>query len=314
MAWHPGATSDSLRARAELRRRVRGFFESRGVMEVDTPVLGRHGVSEPAIDSIRAEAPGLAGFLQTSPEYFMKRLLAAGSGPIYQLGPVFRAGEGGRRHNPEFTLLEWYRPGFSMAMLMDEVAALVGSILPIGAPVRMDYRQLLRDEAGVDPWLDDDDLIRGRAARGSGLDPGDLNRGEALDLLVTRFVEPALAGMGAVFVRGYPPDQAALAVTERENGVDVAQRFELYVDGVELCNGYRELTDPEEQKARFEQDNERRRAEGKPEMTPDPGLLAALDAGLPDCSGVALGFDRLLMIQNGAEHIDEVLPFSFERL
>lgn len=314
MSWQPGATPDRLRARSELLRRVRGFLEARGVMEVDTPVLGRHSVSEPAIDSIRAESPGFEGFLQTSPEYCMKRLLAAGSGPIYQLGPVFRAGESGRRHNPEFTLLEWYRPGFSLDRLMDEVAALVGSILKLESPAHLEYRQLFRDHAGVDPWLDGDDVIRGRAAGQTGLDPAELTRGEALDLLMSHDVEAALAGMGAIFVRGYPPDQAALAVKESENGVEVAQRFELYVQGVELCNGYRELTDPDEQRARFERDNQHRRAQGKPEMPPDPGLLGALEAGLPDCSGVALGFDRLLMLYTGARHIDEILPFSRQRL
>ena len=313
MDWRPGITIDRLRVRSDLRRRVRGFFEARGVEEVDTPLLGRHTVTEPAIDSIRTTG-GFEGYLQTSPEYFMKRLLAGGSGPIYQMGPVFRAGESGSRHNPEFTLLEWYRPGFSMSALMEEVAALVSDLLVVGRPIVMEYRQLLREHGGVDPWVDSDDRIRGRAAAVSGLASCDLSRREALDLLMTHEVEPALACVEAVFVRGFPPEQAALAVVGQQGGLDVAQRFELYVHGIELCNGYRELTDAGEQQARFERDNQRRRAEGKVEMTPDPGLLAALSAGLPDCSGVALGLDRLLMLYTGAEHIDAVLPFSSERL
>ena len=314
MSWQPGASLAVLRARARLRQQVRDFFAERGVLEVDTPVLGRYGVSEPAIDSIAASAPGIEGVLQTSPEYFMKRLLAAGSGPIYQMGPVFRAGEAGRRHNPEFTMVEWYRPGFSIEALMQEVAALVQSALGIATPVVRQYRELLCAHAGVDPWMDDDATIRARASDVSGLDPDRLDRGEALDVLVSHEVEPVFAGEEAVFVRGYPPDQAALSVVAREGGVEVAQRFELYVRGVELCNGYRELTDAGEQRARFERDNQYRRRQGKPEMRPDPGLLAALEAGLPPCSGVALGLDRLLMLQTGVASLDEVLPFSAERL
>lgn len=315
MDWQPGAPLSTLRARARLRQQVRDFFAGRGVLEVDTPVLGRYGVSEPAIDSICASGPGLDGILQTSPEYFMKRLLASGSGPIYQLGPVFRAGESGRRHNPEFTMLEWYRPGFSIEALMEEVAALVREVLDIGPPVICNYRDLMRRHAGVDPWTDNDVLIRERASEVSGINPQALDRGEALDLLLSHRVEPVLAEEEeVVFVRGYPPDQAALSVVAREGGVDVAQRFELYARGVELCNGYRELTDAGEQRARFERDNQYRRQQGKPEMAPDPGLLAALEAGLPPCSGVALGLDRLLMLQTGAASLDEVLPFAVERL
>ena len=314
MSWQPGASLSMLRARARLRQQVRDFFAERGVLEVDTPVLGRYGVSEPAIDSIRASAPGLDGILQTSPEYFMKRLLSAGSGPIYQMGPVFRAGEAGRRHNPEFTMLEWYRPGFSIEALMEEVATLVQAVLGIDPPVVCDYRDLLRSHAAVDPWTDDDGLIRDTASEASGIDRDALDRGEALDLLLSHRVEPVLAKEEAVFVRGYPPDQAALSVVAREGDMDVAQRFELYVRGVELCNGYRELTDADEQRARFERDNQYRRRQAKPEMAPDPGLLAALEAGLPPCSGVALGVDRLLMLQTGAASLDEVLPFSVERL
>jgi len=314
MSWQPGASLPMLRARARLRQRVRDFFAERGVLEVDTPVLGRYGVSEPAIDSIRTSAPGFDGILQTSPEYFMKRLLAAGSGPIYQMGPVFRAGESGRRHNPEFTMLEWYRPGFSLADLMEEVGALVSWNLDTAPPAVRCYRDLMRRHGRVDPWTDEDDVLIARASEASGIDAADLDRGMALDLLMSHRVEPALAHEGPVFVRGYPPDQAALSEVIREGGVDVAQRFELYVNGVELCNGYQELTDAAEQRARFERDNQERRQRGAPGMTPDPGLLAALEAGIPVCSGVALGVDRLLMLQMGAASLDEVLPFSAERL
>lgn len=314
MSWQPGASLSMLRARARLRQQVRDFFAERGVLEVDTPVLGRYGVSEPAIDCIGASSPGLDGILQTSPEYFMKRLLAAGSGPIYQMGPVFRGGESGRRHNPEFTMLEWYRPGFAIEALMEEVAALVRLVLGIGSPVIRDYRDLMIAHAGVDPWTDDEAGIRGQASRVSGIRAEALDRGEALDLLLSHRVEPELAAEEAVFVRGYPPDQAALAEVAREGGIEVAQRFELYVKGVELCNGYRELTDACEQRARFERDNRYRRARAQSEITPDPGLLEALEAGLPPCSGVALGLDRLLMLQTGAACLDEVLPFSVERL
>lgn len=314
MDWEPGATVDMLRARARLLGALRGFFDARGVLEVQTPVLGRHTVTEPAIESLPVTLDGETCWLQTSPEYFMKRLLAAGSGSIYQIGPVFRADEQGRRHNPEFTLLEWYRTGFDLEALAVEVADLVQEVLHAPRPHILGYRDLMRAHADVDPWVDDAATLAARAAAVSGMDGAQLGRGEALDLLMSHCVEPALAGMGPVIVQHYPPDQCALAVVAEVDGVRVARRFELYLDGIEVGNAYEELLDARVQRERFEADNERRRAAGQSPLEPDPRLLAALKAGLPRCSGMAIGVDRLLMHRTGASSLDEVMAFARERL
>lgn len=312
--WRPAADMECLRARAALLARVRAFFAARDVLEVETPVLGRFGVSEPHLVSLQAsDGQALDGFLQTSPEYHMKRLLAAGSGPIFQIARVFRGDEQGRRHNPEFSLLEWYRPGFGLEALMTEVAELVMEVLGCDRPRVRDCRGLYRELAGVDPWVDEVSRLREVAGEASGLDPQTLSRGDALDLLMSHRVEPGLTAQGPVFVVDYPPDQAALARREEKDGGVVARRFELYIDGLELCNGYQELLDAGEQAERFEQDNRIRRDLGRPQMAPDARLIAALRQGLPECSGVALGLDRLLMLAVGASSIEQVLAFPAER-
>lgn len=320
-AWQPAATRRILESRAQQLAWVRGFFAQRGVLEVETPVLGQCGITDVNIDSVAAAPTAVAGqetsrgWLQTSPEYHMKRLLAAGSGSIYQVSHVFRDGERGRRHNPEFSLLEWYRPGFDDAQLMTEVADLVCGWLALPEPDRVSYRQLMRDHAGVDPFEASDADLRAvcRPLMGGGQLPGGMDRDACLDLLMSFQVEPALGQGRPVFVTHYPASQAALARVSREGGHRVAHRFELYVNGIELCNGYWELTDPREQRRRFLDDNQRRRALGKPEMPVDERMLAALEAGLPDCAGVALGLDRLLMLKCGAGDISEVLAFPAER-
>ncbi|PAU76985.1 EF-P lysine aminoacylase GenX [Halovibrio salipaludis] len=314
MSWKPGATPAMLRARAQLLRALRDFFDARGVLEVQTPVLGRHTVTEPAIESLPVTIDGLQAWLQTSPEYFMKRLLAAGSGSIYQIGPVFRAAEQGRRHNPEFTLLEWYRVGFDLEALMVEVADLVQEVMESPRPHVAEYRELMQAHAGVDPWRDDPAQLAERASAVSGIPREQLNRGEALDLLMSGCVEPALADQGPVIVQHYPPDQCALAAVSEVGGVAVARRFELYLDGIEIGNAYEELLDATEQCRRFEADNARRREAGQPIPEPDGRLLEALEAGLPQCSGMAIGVDRLLMHRTGAASLDEVMAFSLERL
>ena len=320
--WRPGATRAVLQARAALLCRLRAFFAERQVLEVDTPLLARYSVSDPAIESLCVVARGADGhtncgrgaqFLQTSPEFFMKRLLAAGSGDIYQLGKVFRAGESGARHNPEFTLLEWYRLGFTLDELIDEVGALVAACLGRSGWRRVSYRALFARHLAVDPHRASVEVLE-RVAR-ARLDLGALALdGDAwLNLLMSHCIEPAIAADGLVFVHDYPESQAALARCTRRAGRCVAERFELYVDGVEIANGYRELLDPEELKRRAALDNEKRRRAGRAARDLDPRLLAALRSGLPDCSGVALGVDRLLLLQLGAQRLDEVMPFSAER-
>lgn len=314
--WQPTASLAALESRAQQLAWVRGFFASRNVMEVETPVLGRCSVTDINIDSVPVSPAGVDRkfWLQTSPEYAMKRLLAAGAGPIYQVAKVFRDGERGSRHNPEFSLLEWYRPGFDDAGLMDEVADLVCGWLGCPRPFTLDYRKAFHRFVGVDPFDVEDRSLQQLcepwmpAEQAAGL-----LRDECLDLLMSFSVEPGLAELGPVFITGYPESQAALARVSEVNGVRQAHRFELYVGGLELCNGYWELTDVAEQKARFEADNRARRQAGRPEMPVDHALLAAMEAGVPDCAGVALGLDRLLMLKLGLKDIAGVLAFPTER-
>ena len=276
-SWEPTCTVEALRARAGILGAIRRFFAERDVVEVQTPTLGRTSVSETEIESLRTSG---GEFLQTSPEYYMKRLLAAGAPSIYQIGPAYRAGESGRLHLTEFTLVEWYRPGFDDDTLMAEVADLVDAVLGPEPYRRLTHAQLL-------------------ATRQEGADDPDLRFVEAVENL----------GEGRVFITDYPAEQAALARL-RPNDSRVAARFELVVGGLELANGYDELTDADELLERMQRDNRRRRQLGKPEMEPDRRLLAAMRHGLPDCAGVALGLDRLVMLSVGASTLAEVVPFA----
>ncbi len=309
--WRPTATLDTLAKRADLLARIRSFFAQAGVMEVDTPVLGLYGVTEPNIDTIEARVNGAVRHLQSSPEYYMKRLLAMGSGPIYCMGKVFRDGERGRRHNPEFTLLEWYRPGWDEARLIGEIEALLASLSPHWRhPRRLSYRDAFFEATGFDPHSVDLEVLRQLAARYCAGDWRGESRATCLDLLFSLVVEPSLH-RGVVTVTGYPACQAALARLDTDiEGVVVARRFEVFVDGLEIGNGYFELADAAEQRRRFEEDRSLRAATGKQDRELDALLLAALEAGLPDCAGVALGVDRLLMRLLDLDDIRQVVPFS----
>lgn len=317
--WQPTASLAALESRAQQLAWVRGFFARRDVMEVETPVMGRCSVTDLNIDSVPAFLASSAGgpqeaWLQTSPEYPMKRLLAAGAGAIYQVARVFRNGERGSRHNPEFSLLEWYRPGFDDVELMAEVADLVCSWLECARPVTLDYRDAFLRFVGVDPFAAGDDALRRLCEPWMAAEQiAGLLRDECLDLLMSFRVEPELTKLGPVFITGYPASQAALARISEVDGLRRAHRFELYIDGLELCNGYWELTDVAEQRARFESDNRARRRAGRPEMPVDQALLAAMEVGIPDCAGVALGLDRLLMLKLGVKSISEVMAFPSER-
>jgi elongation factor P--(R)-beta-lysine ligase len=315
--WRPTATIAVLRRRAQALAATREFFRAREVLEVETPAMINAPVSDVNIGSVRVEMPGHAGaplFLHTSPEYAMKRLLAAGSGDIFQVCHVFRGAERGRQHNPEFTMLEWYRLGFSLERLMDEVAELVQVLLGRRLPIEaISYCEAVRRHAGFDP-LDADDQTLQRAAQSLGLDPGRARaagRDELLDLIVGAQVGPALGTAALTLLHRYPASQAALARLD-DNDPRLALRFELYHRGVELANGYHELSNAAEQRMRFSADQVSRRVRGLPEHTLDQHLLAALDAGLPDCAGVALGFDRVLMLAVDATNIDEVIAFPTE--
>ncbi len=318
--WRPSAPRAALEARADLYALIRRFFAERGVLEVETPIASRAAATDPALGSLatRWSGPGGGGplYLQTSPELPMKRLLAAGCGPIYQICKVFRDGERGRLHHPEFSLLEWYRPGWDHGALMDEVAELVRAALGSpGLPVeRVAYRDLFLGHLGIDPWGASAASLR-QAAVGLEIPSApvlDLDRDGWLDLLLTHRIQDRLGRGRLSFVTDYPPSQAALARV-RPGPPAVAERFELYLEGVELANGFQELTDPDVQRGRFRDDLALRRACGLPEVPPDLAFLAALDSGMPEGAGVALGLDRLLMARLGADHIDAVLAFPVER-
>ena len=307
--WQPTASLEAMKARAELLRTARAFFAARDVLEVDTPQLAHYGVSDPHIQCIPVSG---YGYLQSSPEYHMKRLLAAGSGPIYQICKAFRDGEAGNRHNPEFTLLEWYRPGFVLKDLIDECLALFAELFPGATSQRYHFRALFHHVTGLDPLTtDDQQLIACAETHGA---PDGLDKTAAVDFLMATKVEPALPADQLTVVNDFPGWAAALAQTHQDrDGVSVAKRFEIYYRGLELANGYQELTDAREQRQRFARDNALRQQHALPEMDADPYLLAAMEAGLPTCSGVAMGVERLLMAQQTRPRISDTLTFPWDR-
>ncbi|QTP59960.1 EF-P lysine aminoacylase GenX [Billgrantia antri] len=319
--WQPTATVATLHKRARLLAAVRAFFAERGVLEVETPVLGHGGSTDVHLASLSLEATTPAGrerlWLQTSPEFHMKRLLVAGSGPIFQLARSFRDGEVGGRHNIEFTMLEWYRPGFSLDELIEEVVALIRQVLDCdpGPLRRRRYRELFRKGLGLDPFSVDLNTLRRLAGERGGLDMRDAARDDCLDLLMSLAIEPTLGREGLDVVVDYPASQAALARRHRdpEDGEWVASRFEVYLEGLELANGYDELTDAAEQRARFAEDNAARRRLGLPEVAVDQRLLSALEHGMPTGSGVALGIDRLIQLALEKSSVAEVMAFATPR-
>ncbi len=317
VVWRPTASIETLRARAELLTLIRAFFAHRGVLEVDTPLMAAAAVTDPFIEAIEVVASNAQPnrYLQTSPEYAMKRLLAAGSGPIYQLCKAFRQGEVGCRHNPEFTLLEWYRPGFDEQLLMDEVQTLMQQLLSIDDFIRISYGELFDCHLAVNPHTASVATLAAIARQHGSFSFADeaLDKDGWLDVLMTHVIEPALNPQQGVFIYDYPASQAALAqLSINESGDRVARRFEFYCAGVELANGYFELLDSQELATRGEADNAKRRALNLPEMAIDRCLLAAMTAGMPSCAGVAMGVDRLLMIKLGIKHIAQAMSFDTE--
>lgn len=321
-SWQPTAEIDTLKKRAQYLADARLFFAQRHVMEVDTPILSPSAPTAPYLDSFSAAYRPLAStesktyYLHTSPEFAMKRLLAAGSGSIYQISHVFRNGEQGRIHSPEFTMLEWYRPELTLHQLMDEVNALLESAFGFERVMKMSYRGLFELITKLNVFECSDLQISNYAkAEVPGL-PTDLvlERDEWLELIMSHLIEPALSRLNLpLFVYDFPASQAQLAKVMRDNaGYRVAARFELYIDGVELANGYDELLDAEELRRRFTQDNAQRTALNMPPMPIDEELLAAMQSGLPNCTGVALGLDRLIMLALKKKAISEVQTFSFQ--
>ena len=315
--WTPTASLATLRLRARMLETVRRHFAASGALEVETPTMVQAGVTDVHLESLEVHrADGTrAGFLHTSPEYAMKRLLAAGAPDIWQLCRVFREGERGRRHNPEFTMVEWYRLGIDHHALMDDVERLLRALIeterPVGPTRRVTYRDAFVESLGLDPLVAPLDTIRA-ALSGKGIDVPQSLAGERdalLDLAMSLAVAPAFAPDAITFLYDFPASQAALA---RIRG-PVASRFEAFWGGLELANGFHELGDADEQARRFEADRAERRRRGQPDREPDLRFIAALAAGLPPCAGVAMGLDRVVMIAAGADSIDDVIAFPVER-
>lgn len=326
--WRPVASPTALLKRAEIVWQIRQFFQARDFAEVHTPTLSRDTVVDRYIDPIQiaGSAIGCAAasadryYLQTSPEFCMKRLLAAGMTTIYQLGPAYRAGERGQHHNPEFTMLEWYRVGETFAEAVQFLGQLADEILAKYQPHYTTSRAITYVEAfqqtlEIDPLECADEELT-KAAAGLGLSLGsswlDQSRDDWLNLLFAEGVQPKLGFDGPVTVTHYPVTQAALAAVSSDDP-RTSERYEMFVDGIELANGYHELLDPEELSTRSLETLSQRRSDGKPDLATDNLLLAAMRAGLPDACGCALGVDRLIMVALGLKSIDEVVPFTIER-
>lgn len=310
--WQATTSTDILHQRALLLSKLRRFFAERDVLEVETPQLGRYTVTDVHLQSFEVTSRFGPRFLQTSPEYAMKRLLASGSGPVYQICKAFRDEEQGRLHNPEFTMLEWYRPGFSLSELMDEVEALARQLLDCESIPRFTYKALFKEHLDINPHQCDHAGLKKLAHGLVNLSESELTATDYLQLLMHHVIEPQLPSR--CFVYQYPLDQAALATTKDDGSGDiVANRFELYCSGMELANGYHELTDAGEQRERFRQDQEKRAAAGMHTIEEDDRLIEALRSGLPACAGVAMGVDRLLMLVTGADSIEQVISFPGNR-
>ena len=311
LSWRPTASIEVLKQRARLLAQVRNYFAAQGVWEVETPVLSHFAGTDLNLEQWQTTT-GLS--LHTSPEFAMKRLLAAGSGDVYQVCHAFRRDEAGTRHNPEFTMLEWYREGMDEHALMQDVTALIRYLSsdPLQVSVKT-YSELFQQNQLPHPLLASDEQLKAAVATHLGAAAADWMRDDCLDALMALVIEPSLQPDQLTFVHQYPPSQAALARHLQTEHGPVARRFELYWRGMELANGYFELTDAVEQAQRFAAENAHRQQQGKVIGSQDEHLLQALAAGLPSCAGVALGLDRLFMALLGKNHIKEVIAFPFDR-
>ncbi|MBV7405971.1 elongation factor P--(R)-beta-lysine ligase [Enterobacter sp. ENT03] len=318
--WQPSASIPNLLKRAAKIAEIRRFFADRGVLEVETPCMSQATVTDVHLFPFETRfvgpghSQGMDLYLMTSPEYHMKRLLVAGCGPVFQLCRSFRNEEMGRHHNPEFTMLEWYRPHYDMYRLMNEVDDLLQQVLECPPAESLSYQQAFQRHLEIDPLSADKQQLRDVAAKLdlSNIADTEDDRDTLLQLLFTMGVEPHIGKDRPAFVYHFPASQASLAQISTEDH-RVAERFEVYFKGLELANGFHELTDAREQQLRFEQDNRKRAARGLPQQPIDVNLLEALKVGMPDCSGVALGVDRLIMLALGAETLSEVIAFTVDR-
>lgn len=315
--FQPTCDLEALKARAKMYQRIRQFFAERDVMEVETPILSQAGVTDVHLASVPAlrhvQGQQHTHYLQTSPEFAMKRLLASGSGAIFQICKVFRDDEHGRKHNSEFTMLEWYRPTFSLSDLMHETSVLLNVCLAERfselRPMVLSYKHAFQDRLDINPLQATLEQLKETARRvGLNLDLGD-DRLAYMDLLFSHMVEPSLGFDTPVFLTDFPPEMASLAkVKTDEDGEQVAARFEVYIEGLELANAYDELVDADVLRQRFTADNAERAAQGLTVMPIDEHLLAALPH-MPECSGIALGIDRLLMVAQNKLKLEQVITF-----
>lgn len=318
--WQPSASIEALKQRAQVIRKIRQFFEARDVLEVDTPSLSQASVTDVHLVSFntRFAGPGYSQgvplYLQTSPEFAMKRLLAAGSGAIFQISKAFRNEESGRHHNPEFTMLEWYRPGFDHFQLMDEINDLIQNVLACDSAERITYQDAFMTHLSLDPLTATmEELKQVCSEQGfANISDTETDRDTLLQLLFSMRVETQIGQQTPCFVYDFPASQAALANINK-NDPRVAERFELYYQNMELANGFNELTNAKEQAKRFENDNLKRKEMGLTQVGIDYHLISALEHGLPQCSGVALGVDRLIMLALKANAIKQVIAFDVER-
>ncbi len=311
--WQPSASIHTLKQRARMLQDIRAFFAARHVLEVETPALSQAANSDPFIESFQVKNQPQPRYLHTSPEYPMKRLLAAGSGDIYQICKVWRHGEVGKHHNPEFTLLEWYRTGFNYRQLINEVNQLLCLLFKLDQQQSLiiSYQQLFLEKFGMNPHtVEHTDLVSCVEANISGLDTGQLDHQGMLDALLTHCIEPDFATEHLTFVIDYPVSQAALAALRTDQQITVAMRFEVYLGQLELGNGYQEETDYTRNKAILEKENQQR---ALPQKVPvDTRFLKAMKAGMPTCAGVAIGLDRILMKITHKNRIDQVISFPWD--
>ena len=314
--WQPASGPGAAARRARMKQRIRAYFAAAHVLEVDTPVLSPYAVSDPQIESLeitQCQVSGRPLYLHTSPEFCMKRLLAADYPDIYSMCRVFRDGESGRLHQPEFTMLEWYRLGMGLDEIVADTVGVISAALDRDIDVdTVDYRDAFIAACGLDPFVADIASLADAAEADDALRAAVGNeRDDWLDLVLATRVTPQFAPDHLTVLRHYPASQAALARLCPDDNT-VADRFEVFLGPVELANGYVELTDSEEQLRRIEADNVARRRRGRPVRPVDAHLLAALESGLPDCAGVALGLERLLMLFNKTDDIGNVITFTFQ--
>lgn len=310
--WQPSAPLNNLKKRALCLKKIRDFFYTQNIMEVETPLLCQHTVTDPHITSFSTLYNNQSYYLQTSPEYAMKRLLCAGSGSIYQICKAFRYDESGKKHNPEFTLLEWYETDRDHIQLMDNIDLLLQTVFDMPPAIKISYQDLFVAELSIDPLTCELSELKNITKKHIDTDTTSLTYDDSLNLLLTHCIEPKLGTTEPTFIYNYPPSQAALAKINTQSNPPIAERFELYIQGIEIANGFHELNNANEQYQRFTDNQKIRKKHNTIVPTIDSRFIDALTHGLPDCSGVAIGIDRLMMMFCNSHNIKEIMSFNWD--